>query len=105
MQGNGAECLRLACCFGIERGIEICAPIHDAVLICAPLDRLEADVAAMQLAMAEAARIVLSGFDLRTEAHLVCFPDRYMDQDRGRAMWDKVMTLLDRPRQGASRVA
>jgi hypothetical protein len=37
MQGNGAECLRLACCFGIERGIEICAPIHDAVLICAPL--------------------------------------------------------------------
>ena len=37
MQANGAEMLRLACCLGTERGIEICAPVHDAVLICAPL--------------------------------------------------------------------
>jgi hypothetical protein len=38
MQANGAEMLRVACCLGTERrGIEICAPIHDAVLICAPL--------------------------------------------------------------------
>jgi hypothetical protein len=41
MQANGAEMLRLACCFATERGIEVCAPVHDAVLICAPLDRLE----------------------------------------------------------------
>jgi DNA polymerase-1 len=40
MQGNGAEMLRLACCISTERGIEVCAPVHDAVLICAPLDRL-----------------------------------------------------------------
>ncbi len=30
MQGNGAEMLRLACCLGIENGIKICAPVHDA---------------------------------------------------------------------------
>jgi DNA polymerase-1 len=54
MQANGAEMLRLACCLATERGIEVCAPIHDAVLICAPLDRLEADIAAMRAAMAEA---------------------------------------------------
>jgi DNA polymerase I len=47
-QANGAEMLRLACIFGTEAGIEICAPIHDAILIMAPLDRLESDVAAMQ---------------------------------------------------------
>ena len=46
MQANGAEMLRLACCLATERGIEVCAPVHDAVLICAPLDRLEDDVAA-----------------------------------------------------------
>jgi hypothetical protein len=51
MQANGAEMLRLACCLGTERGIEICAPVHDAVLICAPLDRLEADIASMREAM------------------------------------------------------
>ena len=39
MQANGAEMLRLACCLATERGIQVCAPIHDAVLICAPLER------------------------------------------------------------------
>lgn len=51
MQANGAEMLRLACCFGTERGIEICAPVHDAVLICAPLDCVESDIAMMRAAM------------------------------------------------------
>ena len=31
-----AEMLRLACCLGIERGVEIVAPVHDAVMIHAP---------------------------------------------------------------------
>ena len=48
MQANGAEMLRIACCLGVERGIEICAPVHDAVLITAPLDGLDEAVAGMQ---------------------------------------------------------
>ena len=40
--------------------------------------------------------IVLDGFALRTEAKVVCWPDRYMD-DRGRGMWDRVMRLLGVP--------
>jgi DNA polymerase-1 len=32
MQANGAEMLRLACCYAVERGIRVCAPVHDAVL-------------------------------------------------------------------------
>jgi hypothetical protein len=47
MQANGAEMLRLACCLGIENGIEICAPVHDAVLISSPLEHLENDVGRM----------------------------------------------------------
>ena len=43
-QSNGSEMLRLAACFATEQGIEVCALIHDAVLICAPLDRLKVDV-------------------------------------------------------------
>ena len=64
MQANGAEMLRLACCLATERGVEVCALVHDAVLICAPLDRLDADIAGMRAAMAEASRIVLKGFEL-----------------------------------------
>jgi len=66
MQANGAEMLRLACCLATERGVEVCAPVHDAVLICAPLDRLDADIAGMRAAMAEASRIVLKGFAARS---------------------------------------
>jgi hypothetical protein len=95
MQANGAEMLRLACCLATERGIEVCAPIHDAVLICAPLDRLDADVARMQDAMREASQVVLNGFELGTDATVVRYPERYMDE-RGAVMWRRVMALLDR---------
>ena len=98
MQANGAEMLRLACCLATERGIEVCAPVHDAVLICAPLDRLGADVARMQDAMREASRIVLDGFELGTDAKIVRYPDRYMD-DRGATMWERVMELIREQQQ------
>ena len=100
MQANGAEILRLACCLGIERGIRICAPIHDAILIEAPLERLDADVAAMREAMAEASRTVLDGFELITECpeggdfpQIIRYPQRYMDE-RGSEMWKTVMELV-----------
>jgi DNA polymerase-1 len=92
MQANGAEMLRIACCLATERGIEVCAPIHDAVLICAPLDRLDADIAAMRAAMAEASRAVLAGFELGTDVKIVRWPDRYSDP-RGGEMWDRVCNL------------
>jgi hypothetical protein len=95
MQANGAEILRLACCLATERGIEVCAPIHDAVLICAPLERLEEDVARMRVAMAEASRIVLGGFELRTDVMRVDYPDRFRDP-RGAVMWAKVTNLISR---------
>ena len=98
MQANGAEMLRLACCLATERGIEVCAPVHDAVLICAPLDRLDAEVARMQDAMREASRIVLDGFELGTDAKIVRNPDRYMDE-RGAAMWDRVIKLIHEQQQ------
>jgi DNA polymerase I len=93
MQANGAEMLRLACCLGTEQGIEVCAPVHDALMIVAPLDSLDADVVRMQDAMREASRIVLDGFELGTDAKIVRFPDRYMDE-RGIAMFEKVMKLI-----------
>jgi DNA polymerase I len=98
MQANGAEMLRLACSFATERGVEVCAPVHDAVLISAPLDRLEADIAVMRAAMAEASKVVLSGFEIGTDVKVVRYPHRYMDP-RGAVMWDRVMGLIGR-RQG-----
>jgi DNA polymerase I len=95
MQANGAEMLRLACCLATEHGIEVCAPVHDAVLICAPLDRFEHNVSVMRADMAQASRIVLGGFELRTDVSITRWPQRYMDS-RGSLMWDRVIGLLDR---------
>jgi hypothetical protein len=96
MQANGAEMLRLACCLATERKIEVCAPVHDAVLIAAPLHQLDRDVAAMRETMREASSVVLGGFELGTDVKLVRYPDRYEDP-RGKVMWSKVMKLLVAP--------
>ena len=93
MQANGAEMLRLACCLATERGIEVCAPVHDAVLMAAPLYRLDEDIAAMREAMCEASSIVLDGFELVTDVKIICHPDRYEDH-RGAEMWARVMRLI-----------
>jgi DNA polymerase-1 len=98
MQANGAEMLRLACCLAIERGVEVCAPIHDAILICAPLERLKADIARTRTAMAEASRLVLSGFEIRTDVKVIHYPQRFMDA-RGTVMWQRVMGLITQRQQ------
>ena len=71
--------MRIAACLATERGIEVCAPVHDAFLICAPIDRIDEEAAAMRAAMVEASRAVLDGFELRVDIDVVRFPDRYMD--------------------------
>jgi hypothetical protein len=71
----------------------VCAPVHDAFLICAPLERLEQDIADMRAAMAEASRVVLKGFELRADVKRVDYRNRYMDP-RGAVMWQRVTELL-----------
>ena len=88
-----SEMLRLACCLATEADVNICAPVHDAVLVEGPADSIQDVVAATQEAMADASRIVLDGFVLRTDAEVVIWPDRYMDK-RGKAMWETIMGLL-----------
>jgi DNA polymerase I len=69
----------------------------------APLDRLDADIARMQACMAEASRIVLDGFEIRTDVKRVNYPDRYADP-RGAVMWDRVVGLIA-ARLGQNRAA
>ena len=93
MQANGAEMMRLACSMTTEAGITVCCPVHDAILIEADTANIERDVARTQEIMREAARIVLDGFTLQSDAKVVSWPDRYVDEERGRVMWNKVLHL------------
>ncbi len=93
MQANGAEMLRLACMMGVEAGIKICAPVHDAILIEAPSNAIDEQVRIMQGLMAKASAIVLGGFELRSDVKIIASPERYGDP-RGKMMWEKVTELL-----------
>ncbi len=94
MQANGSEMMRLACIKLIEANIKVCAPIHDAFLIEDDLSLIDETVSKVQQIMAEASRIVLDGFELRADAKVIKYPDRYMDED-GEEMWIEVMKTLD----------
>ncbi len=90
MQANGAEMLRLAAIMAMEAGIDICAPIHDAILIESSIDCIDADIRQMQQIMRRAGEIVLDGFTITSDVKKVVYPDRYMDEG-GTEMWELVM--------------
>jgi hypothetical protein len=93
MQGNGAEMLRIACIFLTEAGVRVCAPVHDALLIELPVGELESGLAKAQHLMRQASRAVLGDFELGSDAKVVGYPNRYMDE-RGQVMWDTVTGLI-----------
>lgn len=93
VQANGAEMLRLACCLLTEAGIEVCAPVHDAVLVEGPADEIEEIVARAGRLMTGASAIILGGFPVRTDAKLVRCPDHYSDP-RGEKMWSIVQEII-----------
>jgi DNA polymerase-1 len=43
--------------------------------------------------MAKASAIILAGFGLRSEARIVCYPERYVD-GRGVKMWNTVWNII-----------
>jgi hypothetical protein len=98
VQAHGADILRIACIWATRHGLKLLAPVHDALLIEAPIERIEADVALLQEIMRRASRVVLNPttegtLELRTDAKIIRYPDRYTDR-RGDKIWADVLELL-----------
>ena len=94
MQANGAEMLRLAACLVTEAGIDVCAPIHDALLIEAPADGIAEAVATTSRLMTHASAVVLDGWEIGTDVQIVGPGERYSDP-RGAVMWERITGLLE----------
>jgi DNA polymerase I-like protein with 3'-5' exonuclease and polymerase domains len=94
-QSNGAEMMRLAACLMTERGLRVCCPVHDAFMLESPVDEIDATVASAQSAMAEASRIVLNGYAVKTDVEITRWPDRCTDA-RGSALWQKICAQLEK---------
>ena len=98
VQATGADILRLAVVWATRRGLRLLAPVHDAILLDALLDRIEHDVALLQEIMRRASRVVLNdtatgNLALRADATIVRFPARFEDP-HGEAIWVRVLELL-----------
>jgi len=83
MQAHGAEILRLACCMATEEGLEVVAPLHDALLVHVGSDRIEETIGRIQFCWRQSSSALLDGFALRCEndqAKIVFdYPMRYQD--------------------------
>jgi hypothetical protein len=93
MQSAGSEILHVACVLAERRGIEVVAPVHDAIMAECPADQVEELSAALDQVMGDAAAIVLRGYRLPTDRKIIQPGGRYTD-DRGEAMWNTVTGLL-----------
>lgn len=94
MQANSAEMLRIACILIAKKGIKICAPVHDAILIESKEEDIERDVQIAQGCMKEASRIILSGFELNSEAEIFKHPQRFLNAS-SEEFWHQVMAIKE----------
>jgi len=75
-----------------RRGVTVCCPVHDAVLIEARDTEIEAAVTEAQAAMNAASAVLLDGYVLRADCgseDIFKYPERFSDKD-GRETWDKI---------------
>ena len=93
MQSGGAEMTRLACCLATERGVLVCGPIHDAIMVEASLDGIDEAVATVKKTVGDKGRAVLEGHTVPVDAEVVRWPDRYRPDEEHREMWERVLRL------------
>jgi hypothetical protein len=103
IQSTCADLFRLAYLWGTRRGLTLVAPVHDAVLLESPEDRIEADVALMREIMRRASRVIFNPtadgtIELRTDFKIIRYPDRFTDP-RGTELWETVLRLLAERRE------
>jgi DNA polymerase I-like protein with 3'-5' exonuclease and polymerase domains len=105
VQGNAAEMLRLAAIEARFRGVEICALIHDALLIQAPIRGILRAIEKTKEAMTVASRTILGGYTLRVDCgddklvsgevvrgDITRYPQRFYSED-GLDFWNRIRKL------------
>jgi hypothetical protein len=97
VQSSAADMMRIACIAATEAGLEVAAPIHDAMLLVSPIERVAEEVQQLRHIMEAAGTAVTGGTPVSADAKVVLCPDRYADK-RGEKMWDTVVSLLPRDR-------
>jgi DNA polymerase-1 len=93
IQSTGSEILHVACILAERRGIEIVAPVHDAIMAEGPAGEIEELSRALARLWGDASAVVLQGYRLPTDCQIIRPGEHYFD-DRGAAMWNTVTRLV-----------
>jgi DNA polymerase I-like protein with 3'-5' exonuclease and polymerase domains len=101
VQANSAEIQRLAAIMAYKRGLGLCAVIHDAFLLEAPIEDMQRQVDLTKKCMDEASAAILDGFVLgvdrwKPEAWIT-YPNRYeTDIKQVQVFWAEIMSEIEK---------
>jgi DNA polymerase family A len=93
IQATAAEILHVACVLAERRGIEIIAPVHDALMAECDLRDVNDCAASLDQCMRDAAAVVLQGYPLRTDNQII-LPGGYYADKRGEKMYKAVISRI-----------
>jgi DNA polymerase I len=91
--------LRLAAIAAREAGIRVCAPIHDAFVIMAPLRELDDAFNEMAKLMVRASAVITGGLEITVEKSFEvrwpdCLGDVRKPRAKGQALWIEIRNLV-----------
>ncbi len=92
MQAGGAELMRAVTIKAIDSRIRLIAQVHDAFVIESDLDKIDADTQKTREIITKVSAS-LFGKPLKSSAKVICYPERYIDEDAGEMLrgFDKVL--------------
>ena len=91
LQAHGSEIIRLSCVLAQQRGVTVCMPIHDALLIEADVGDIKEATRECQRAIEDASEMILGEFRLKTKVETTCrYPEHY-DPGKGTELWNQMM--------------
>ena len=99
-QASGADAMRIAAIAATEAGIQVCAPVHDAFWIMAPIDEVDQTIAQMQDFMVRAGAAVSGGLPITASVKFKVLAPHNLGavrqaNDKGSEMWTEVQGLLN----------
>ena len=101
IQSTAAEILHVVTILAERRGVEIVAPIHDAILVEGDAADAQDLALAVDRLMRDASALVLKGHELPSDCKILK-PGEHFEDERGKAMWDTVVKLLAKCGRGAA---
>jgi DNA polymerase-1 len=101
IQSTGSEIMRTACILAGRRGIRIVCPVHDAFMAEGEVGQIEDVSIELDRVMRDASRVVLRGYELRTDWQIIRSGEHFYDK-RGVKMWETVTKLVTKLEERAA---